>query len=1746
MNADSTILYIYKTVGSETTTWQIPVGAGGSGGTQLQSSWSDNDPTSPAYIIDKPTNVSAFTNDAGYLTSESDPTVNNATITIQKNGSPVDNFTLNQSGDKTINITVPTNTNELTNGAGFLTAETDPTVNNATITIQKNGTEVDHFTANQSSDKNINILVPTKTSDLTNDNGFITSYTETDPTVNNATITIQKNGTEVDHFTANQSSDKTINITVPTQTSELTNNSGFITAADVPAQVNADWNATSGAAQIMNKPDISEVQIQNISNDTIYFTNGTYAVMKAQWSNVLNKPTFSMVATTNDYNDLSNLPDTISHFTNDMGYITAADIPAQQQADWNEEDHTSPAYIHNKPNLNDYAKLDTLNNFVTKTEDETVGGDKTFTGYTNFNDYVDFNESVDFYEPVYFNEYVEFWDSAYFEEFTGFYDDVLVSNYTGRISVPSVLDNIETDGTLVVEDNFGESNCHNAVNFCDLQTVYDDIQAKMQTKLNELTDAFNDQVDDLLDSIAKLNDQLKTPKDGEACPNTPTVTDQNGNVYSTVRIGNQCWMRENMRCTTCNNGRSLGYGSTGPNYSTTDSLYIYPKLSSSTQNAIENGRLYNYKAASAICPRGWRLPSSTDWEELRNYVKVQDKYKGATNHSYYTKSLASTFAWTNSTYADETGNLQETNNATGFTAIPAGHYPTTSGVITPTAGNYGNVAAFWSSDKNTFGIRYYYGMAYIGNSTSDIGTTKPAESAYMSVRCIRKNSNGEANTVPLPTVETYAPSQAITDLSTTSATLKAGRIVSDGDMAPLTGIQEAGYVRSNTAGSFTDATLRLGKSHTTKGAVVNSISSYPYVLNSVSLTNLTSNTRYYYRVYAISIHNDTVYGAVKYFTTESNEKACPELENFTDIASNSYPTVKIGTQCWMAGNLRTTNYADNTGISGYFNPNGGSSANANYGRLYTYDAAVRGTYYHTGSGNVQGACPSGWHVPSPAEFETMKTTMQGTTAYQCNSTAANIAKALASKSGWTTSSDACAVGNVLSDNNASGFNAYPAGYIGKTGSNPNAYGTEARFYTTDLGSLYRLHNNLATLTTFTPYNPEDWAYSLRCVQGDNYVPVVKTGGSSSVSVKTVTLSGSVPNAGSSSVTQRGICYATSNNPTTANSTKTATGTTGDFTVDLSNLSPNTTYYYRTFATNSYGTAYGQVKSFTTLTGKTIANYSGFSQELTQTSVRVGGKITDGAATETVNEWGFLLYKKQSNGSFSQVLDAYSDNLTQYTSGSYTYKLNSTPQSGTFSMTIGGLDPGTTYKYEAQMHTDLQNWVYANSQSAEFTTLMNPTVTTVSATYPGSGTSIVMKGNVTNVGIPAYTEKGFLIATSTNPTYDNNYAKHAVSGTSAGEFTYTWSGWTTPNKTWYIRAYVKNSSGVFYGTTITYTTPDKPSLDGYNGFATYYFAPYYYSANVTKTSIKTGTYFATGGSPITSSGLLYTTNSSLASNAPTSSTVSTNASDAGTKWVQVPAATPGTYSYPTITGLSSNTIYYLRTYATNAYGTTYSSSYQKVRTALDCGQNLYDQENYQYNTVKIGSQCWMKQNLVAKKYDNVPTYGSGSGTSIEFKVGSSYTSLTTPYGYYPNNSQSNTNAYGNLYNWAAATGYGVNNNPSGTNMVTSQGKVQGICPRGWHIPTQTEFTTLKNNLDQTVNMSAFNWNQLAGWLDYDGGSASYDEFGQYLELRGSTVDASNTNATAGLYIRTGPSAYNNNYFIDKRSGTSVRCVQDIAY
>ena len=176
------------------------------------------------------------------------------------------------------------------------------TPKDGTLTIQKNGTTVGTFSANQATDETVNIEVPTKTSDLNNDSGFITGVSWNDvadkptfatvatsgsyddlsnkptiPTVNDATLTIQKNGTTINTFTANSSSDKTVNISVPTNTNELTNGAGFITANyAVPRSGGAVITGTTIARTV------SDSYLSLVGGSS---AGGTIAVYGKNWTN---------------------------------------------------------------------------------------------------------------------------------------------------------------------------------------------------------------------------------------------------------------------------------------------------------------------------------------------------------------------------------------------------------------------------------------------------------------------------------------------------------------------------------------------------------------------------------------------------------------------------------------------------------------------------------------------------------------------------------------------------------------------------------------------------------------------------------------------------------------------------------------------------------------------------------------------------------------------------------------------------------------------------------------------------------------------------------------------------------------------------------------------------------------------------------------------------------------------------------------------------------------------------------------------------------------------------------------------------------------------------------------------------------------------------------------------------------------------------------------------------------------------
>jgi uncharacterized protein (TIGR02145 family) len=156
----------------------------------------------------------------------------------------------------------------------------------------------------------------------------------------------------------------------------------------------------------------------------------------------------------------------------------------------------------------------------------------------------------------------------------------------------------------------------------------------------------------------------------------------------------------------------------------------------------------------------------------------------------------------------------------------------------------------------------------------------------------------------------------------------------------------------------------------------------------------------------------------------------------------------------------------------------------------------------------------------------------------------------------------------------------------------------------------------------------------------------------------------------------------------------------------------------------------------------------------------------------------------------------------------------------------------------------------------------------------------------------------------------------------------------------------------------------------------------------------------------------------------------------------------------LTSLSSNTLYYVRAYATNSAGTSYGN-YISFTTLIqdpninwEPGDDWTDtRDNQTYKTVKIGNKVWMAENLKATFYADSTPLADGTG------VGDLTGQYSAKYWFAYNNDLGHKDYYGLLYTWTAVmnSAPGSDSNPSG---------VQGICPSGWHVPSDSEWKELE--------------------------------------------------------------------------------------
>ena len=177
-----------------------------------------------------------------------------------------------------------------------------------------------------------------------------------------------------------------------------------------------------------------------------------------------------------------------------------------------------------------------------------------------------------------------------------------------------------------------------------------------------------------------------------------------------------------------------------------------------------------------------------------------------------------------------------------------------------------------------------------------------------------------------------------------------------------------------------------------------------------------------------------------------------------------------------------------------------------------------------------------------------------------------------------------------------------------------------------------------------------------------YLPTVTTNTVSDIQPNTAICGGNVTSDGNGTVTARGVCWSTSNNPTIANNHTDNGNGTGSFSSTITGLSPATTYYVRAYATNETGTAYGPSRTFTTsvaLPTVTTANL----YDIGPTSAFGGGNVTD-AGGGTITARGVCWC---TSGNIPTIADSHTDDGTG---------------TGSFYSIITGVTPGTTYYIRA--------------------------------------------------------------------------------------------------------------------------------------------------------------------------------------------------------------------------------------------------------------------------------------------------------------------------------------------------------------------------------------------------------------------------------------------------------------------------------
>ncbi len=294
---------------------------------------------------------------------------------------------------------------------------------------------------------------------------------------------------------------------------------------------------------------------------------------------------------------------------------------------------------------------------------------------------------------------------------------------------------------------------------------------------------------------------------------------------------------------------------------------------------------------------------------------------------------------------------------------------------------------------------------------------------------------------------------------------------------------------------------------------------------------------------------------------------------------------------------------------------------------------------------------------------------------------------------------------------------------------------------------------------------------------------------SDITANSAVVSALVSSDGGSDLLSKGFCWSANPNPNVNDNIIELGSGSSAFNAQITNLNYNSSYYFRAFGTNSYGTHYSNEQQLTTLSG-IPAITSPAASNIMHNQVTLQSAINEDNGL-SVQSRGFVW------GSNPGV--TIDDNIINAGSGM-----------GSFTETLTGLGVGATY-YIKSFAINERGVFYGASQIT-VETIDYPSVTTndVSGIVQ---TRVIAHGSVTGSGNAPAVARGFVYGLNPNPTTDDI---KIPAGIGIGEYTSNIAN-LSPNTTYHLRAYAENMAGIIYGENLSFTTvQDNLTITDFDG------------------------------------------------------------------------------------------------------------------------------------------------------------------------------------------------------------------------------------------------------------------------------------------------------------------------------------------